>query len=201
MVYLLAFITWAVLHSLTASIAFKEMVRGWIGSRRYDGLYRLFYNAIAVLTFVPVLWLLAAAVPDRILWRVTEPLSYFFLSIQLLGLLGLGISLWQTDLFRFAGIGQALRYVQGNEPINPPPVLVIQGTYAYVRHPLYFFSLLFIWFSPSMTMSALSFNILATLYFWIGSIYEERRLGAIFGEAYGQYRQRVPRLIPIKITK
>jgi hypothetical protein len=55
MVFLLAFITWAVLHSLTASGAFKEMVRGWIGARPYDGLYRLVYNAIAVVTFVPVL--------------------------------------------------------------------------------------------------------------------------------------------------
>jgi protein-S-isoprenylcysteine O-methyltransferase Ste14 len=200
MVFPLALITWAVLHSLTASIAFKEIVRGWTGARPYDGLYRLAYNAIAALTIIPVLWLLAAAVPDRILWQVPEPLSYIFLVIQLLGLIGLGISLWQTDIFRFAGLGQALRYLQGNESINRQPTLVTRGSYAYVRHPLYFFSLLLIWFLPIMTLSALLFSSMATLYFWIGSIYEERRLSATFGDAYSQYKQRVPRLIPIKIT-
>ncbi len=200
MVFILAFITWAVLHSLTASTAFKEMFRGWIGYRLYDGFYRLVYNAVAVITFVPVLWLLAAALPNRVLWQMPRPWSFLFLFIQLLGMIGLGISLWQTDLIRFAGLGQALRYLQGTEPINPPPTLVIEGTYAYVRHPLYFFSLLLIWFLPNMTLSALLFNILATLYFWIGSVYEERRLSATYGEAYSQYRQRVPRLLPIKIT-
>jgi protein-S-isoprenylcysteine O-methyltransferase Ste14 len=139
-------------------------------------------------------------VPERILWQVPEPLSYIFLFIQLLGLIGLGISLWQTDLFRFAGLGQALHYLQGNESINPQPTLVTRGTYAYVRHPLYFFSLLLIWFLPIMTLSALLFSSMVTLYFWIGSIYEERRLSATFGDAYSQYKQRVPRLIPIKIT-
>jgi protein-S-isoprenylcysteine O-methyltransferase Ste14 len=77
---------------------------------------------------------------------------------------------------------------------------VTRGSYAYVRHPLYFFSLLLIWFLPIMTLSALLFSSMATLYFWIGSIYEERRLSATFGDAYSQYKQRVPRLIPIKIT-
>jgi len=198
--FLLAFITWAVLHSLTASIAFKDMIRDWTGARRFDGLYRLAYNAIAVFTFVPVLLLLASSLPNRILWRVSQPLSFLFLFVQLIGLIGLAISLWQTDLFRFAGLGQALRYLQGDEPINPPPTLVVKGTYAYVRHPLYFFSLLLIWFLPVMTLNAFLFNMMATLYFWVGSIYEERRLYATFGEAYERYRQRVPRLIPIKLS-
>jgi protein-S-isoprenylcysteine O-methyltransferase Ste14 len=68
-----------------------------------------------------------------------------------------------------------------------------------VRHPLYFFSLLFIWLNPQMTLASLLFNLLATLYFWVGSIYEERRLTAEFGEAYKAYRREVPRLLPTRI--
>jgi protein-S-isoprenylcysteine O-methyltransferase Ste14 len=36
----------------------------------------------------------------------------------------------------------------------------------------------------------------ATLYFTLGSLLEERRLEVTFGQAYRDYRQRVPWLIP-----
>ena len=38
--------------------------------------------------------------------------------------------------------------------------------------------------------------LLFTLYFWLGSIHEESRLVAEFGEAYKEYQTLVPRLIP-----
>ena len=47
-----------------------------------------------------------------------------------------------------------------------------------------------------MTRNVLALNIGITLYFWIGSIYEERRLVAEFGEAYREHQRRVPRLVP-----
>jgi protein-S-isoprenylcysteine O-methyltransferase Ste14 len=65
-----------------------------------------------------------------------------------------------------------------------------------VRHPLYFFGLLFLWLTPVMTINLLTTYLLFTLYFYIGSFFEERRLRAEFGPAYRQYQQRVPRLIP-----
>lgn len=39
-------------------------------------------------------------------------------------------------------------------------------------------------------------NLLFGLYFWIGSIYEERNLVKDYGKAYEKYRQEVPRFIP-----
>ncbi len=50
-----------------------------------------------------------------------------------------------------------------------------------------------------MTLGALLFNILATIYFWVGSFYEEKRLLAAFGEEYEHYRRAVPRLFPTRI--
>jgi len=55
--------------------------------------------------------------------------------------------------------------------------------------------------NPVMTLGSFLFNVLATLYFWIGSIYEERRLLAAFGEAYEEYKRSVPGLVPIRIFR
>jgi protein-S-isoprenylcysteine O-methyltransferase Ste14 len=199
MLFITAFIFWSVLHSITASAGFKIMIRSWVGQRPYDGLYRLTYNLFSAITFLPVLWLLTTIVPNDVIWRVPQPVSYLFVLIQLVGVVGLIVSLLQTDLMRFAGIGQAARFLRGEEEINPPPTLVTRGTYAYVRHPLYFFSLLILWFLPIMTWSTLLFSLLSTIYFWVGSILEERRLISTFGDEYSRYQQHVPRLLPIKL--
>ncbi len=199
MLFITAFIFWSVLHSITASAGFKIMIRSWVGQRPYDGLYRLTYNLFSAITFLPVLWLLTTIVPNDVIWRVPQPFSYLFVLIQLIGVVGLIVSLLQTDLMRFAGIGQAARFLRGEEEINPPPTLVTRGTYAYVRHPLYFFSLLILWFLPIMTWSTLLFSVLSTIYFWVGSILEERRLISTFGDEYSRYQQHVPRLLPIKL--
>lgn len=199
MLFITAFIFWSVLHSITASAGFKIMIRSWVGQRPYDGLYRLSYNLFSAITFLPVLWLLTTIVPNNVIWRVPQPFSYLFVLIQFIGVVGLIVSLLQTDLMRFAGIGQAARFLRGEEEINPPPTLVTRGTYAYVRHPLYFFSLLILWFLPIMTWSTLLFSVLSTIYFWVGSILEERRLISTFGDEYSRYQQQVPRLLPIKL--
>lgn len=194
-----SFLLWAIVHSITASTGFKDLAREWRGQRIYDGFYRLVYNLFALITFLPVLYLGGRLIPAQTLWSISFPIAILFVLVQLIGLVGLMVSLLQTDLLRFMGLGQAVRYFRGEQVINPAPQLVISGTYKLVRHPLYLFSLLVLWFFPIMTLTLLVFNICATLYFWIGSIYEERRLIAQFGETYAAYRRRVPRLFPIKL--
>ncbi len=66
-----------------------------------------------------------------------------------------------------------------------------------MRHPLYSAGLLFIWLTPIMTTSSLALTLGLTAYIYIGSIFEERRLVARFGQAYLDYRRAVPRLIPM----
>jgi protein-S-isoprenylcysteine O-methyltransferase Ste14 len=159
-------------------------------------MYRLAYNVFSVVSILPLLILLATRVPATILWRVRRPFSYAFVLVQLGGLAGLALSLLQTDVWRFAGVRQALRYLQGAPEPDPPGAFVQSGTYGLVRHPLYLFSMLLIWFTPLMTLNTLLFNILATLYFLLGAIHEERRLLLEFGEAYRRYREEVPAFLP-----
>jgi protein-S-isoprenylcysteine O-methyltransferase Ste14 len=170
-----------------------------MGDRAYDGTYRLFYNVLAAVTLLPVLVAGILALPHRMLWEVSQPFSLVLVGVQLVGIVGLGISLLETDIMRFVGLGQLIRYLRGDEDVNPEPTFVTTGTYRIVRHPLYFFSLLVVWFTPIMTLSLLLFNVAATLYFWAGSAHEEKRLLQAFGEEYEAYCERVPRLLPFKI--
>lgn len=195
--FFVSFILWALLHSITASRRVKAVVRHRVGDRVYAAWYRVFYNVFAFITILPVFYILWTQVPGTVLWQIPQPWSYAAVAVQVVGLLGLAASLWQTDIWEFVGLRQAWRFLQGQEELTLPPKLVTAGTYALVRHPLYFFSMLLLWFNPVMTLNSFFFNLLATGYFWAGSRVEERRLADFFGEQYTQYRRRVPGLFPL----
>ena len=199
LVFSLVFALWALVHSLTAARPFKRWVREKVGKRAYAGFYRLFYNAFSLVTFLPVLVLLGRGVPTRLLWRIPMPFFLLFVLIQIAGRVGLAVSLLQTNPLHFAGLSQLIRYLQGEEDPDPRGELVTGGVYRLVRHPLYFFSMLVLWFAPLMTLDIFAFNLLASLYFFVGALHEERRLAAEFGEAYLQYRREVPAFIPFLI--
>jgi methanethiol S-methyltransferase len=192
----ITFVGWALFHSITASRAAKDWIRRTIGRRAYAGFYRFVYNVIAVLTFLPVLYVLAFLVPATVLWRVPLPWGWLMIGVQVVGLGGLIVSLLFTGPFSFLGLSQVWRYLQGAPDPDPPSAFISSGPYALVRHPLYLFSLLVIWFTPLLTLNLLAFNLLATLYFWLGAIHEERRLAVAFGPQYRRYQRTVPFLLP-----
>lgn len=196
--FALSFVIWAVVHSVTAAASTKAFVRRRFGERAFAGWYRLIYNVLALISFVPVLYFLWTGFPQRVLWTIPAPLRYVTIMVQLLALLGLALSLLQTDVWAFVGVRQVVRFTQGAPDPELPATLVQSGPYAWVRHPLYTFSLVFLWLNPVMTLSSLVLNLFALAYFWIGSIYEERRLVREFGDVYRSYQARVPRLVPWK---
>jgi len=179
----------------STKIAFRKR----FGERAFQGLYRFLYNLISVVTFLPILYIMWTQIPQVTLWTIPYPWRTITMGIQLLALFGLAISLLQTDIWSFIGFRQAARFLQGATDPTVPDKFVNTGTYRWVRHPLYFFSLLLIWLNPDMTLGTFLFNVVATLYFWIGTVYEERRLLATFGEDYREYQRGVPRFLPIRI--
>ena len=193
-IIILWMIGFSLIHSITADNRFKDWVAQIISERFRHGWYRLFYNALSVISLAPLFVFMAGiAVP---IYSVPSWLSPIFLLIQLIGFIGLVISILQIDWMRFAGFKQAYAYLMGEPlPLDDEP-LQTKGLYAFVRHPLYLFSLLFLWFSPTLTNAGLVFNILATLYFVFGSIIEEKRMISYYGEPYTKYQQNVPWLIP-----
>jgi protein-S-isoprenylcysteine O-methyltransferase Ste14 len=184
------FVAYAAVHSLLASLTVKGWARRVFGPGT-DRWYRLIYNVFAVVTLLPIFRMIAL-LPAATLYVVPSPWRWLMTGGQILALIGLLASLAQTGPLHFLGLAQLLaaRPAKGS-------VLRVRGLYGWVRHPLYTFSMLFFWLTPSMTTNLLTTFILFSLYFYIGSIFEERRLLAEFADAYQDYHRRVPRFIPI----
>jgi len=197
LIILLGMAVFAGLHTLTASQSFKQTIRMRIGDRLYHGFYRIFYNIVALISLAPAT--LSIGFSQNIVWQM-DGVSIYIINIinliQIIGTLGMIISLFQIDILRFAGIKQVWAYfTDGELPLKNEP-LQRNGLYRYVRHPLYFFGLLSMWFVPMMVDSQLLFTILATAYFVFGSRWEEQRMIKAFGQDYIDYQQSVPWLIP-----
>ena len=196
---LLAMLGFGVVHSLLASHAAKTVAGGVFGDRHSRGWYRLVYNGLAVVSVLPALALMVA-LPDRELYRIPAPFSALALILQAVGALGIVYSLYQLDLAHFSGLKQWAGWLRRmkvhSESDTSASHLVVDGLHRYVRHPLYTSSMIVLWLASPMTINRLTFIIAATAYFYVGSIFEERKLVAEFGDAYRDYQRRVPRLAP-----
>lgn len=179
---LLSLAIWGVVHSFLASQLAKDLFN--IGR-----LYRLGYNLFAGVSFLPILYL-SATLPDTPLYQIPAPWSYLLFTGQGLSAVLLLVSLLQTDTLSFIGLRQVF------EEKETPSVLTTRGPYKWVRHPLYTFSLLFIWLSPSMSQNSLALYIGVTIYVFIGAYFEERKLLREFGEAYAEYKRKTSFIIP-----
>lgn len=187
---LVGLLLYGLIHSLLAGQRAKSQFERAFGARAYHGLYRLIFNLIATITFLPFLLLLIAA-PSTAVWSVDGAFALALRAVQVLGLIGLTLSLLQIDLGEFAGLAQLRAYLLGEPlPLAPRP-LQVRGVYRWFRHPLYLFAMLVLWAQPLMTDVMLGFVLGSSLYFAIGSRYEEKRLLAIYGEQYSAYLERV----------
>jgi len=193
-VIILWMLGFALLHSLTADKRVKTWIGDTFGERFRQGWYRLFYNIVSVVTLAPLFLHMASI--SEVIYSVPGWLNPVFRVLQIIGLIGAAISILQIDWMRFAGLRQLMAYFSGADlPLADEP-LKTDGLYGFVRHPLYLFSLMLLWFSPTLTNTGLFFNIAATGYFVFGSIIEERRMIDYYGETYREYRGKVPWLIP-----
>jgi protein-S-isoprenylcysteine O-methyltransferase Ste14 len=190
------FLVFALMHSLTASHAFKTKLFGL--SPKLKTWYRVIYNLVS-LAIIGFWWI--SLPQDSILYQ----LHGFFLSL-LVALQIVFAWLFLKSIFAqngmiFLGIKQVLMKVRkGKLPnyLDEPRrgKLVTSGLYRYMRHPMYTFAMLVLICSPIMTMNLLYSIIIFALYFWVGSYFEEKNLVSRFGDDYREYQKNVPRFIP-----
>jgi protein-S-isoprenylcysteine O-methyltransferase Ste14 len=64
-----------------------------------------------------------------------------------------------------------------------------------VRHPLYLGVIIFIWCNMFSTTD-LVINSVLTVYIFIGTLLEEKKLILEFGDSYIQYKKEVPMIVP-----
>jgi len=184
---ILAIVLWGIFHSLLASTGIKDLFCRAYGNG-FMRVYRLFYNIYAVVSFLLILYLMVT-LPDRNLYQVSSPYDYLMRVGQGASFFLLVVALFQTDLLSFAGLHQLFEEEKSAK-------LVTSGLYAFVRHPLYTFSLLILWFSPSMSLNYFIVYAALTVYVLVGIVFEERKLLSEFGQEYADYRSITPMLIP-----
>jgi protein-S-isoprenylcysteine O-methyltransferase Ste14 len=189
LIVLLVVLVYGLIHSLLASMWFKNLICRWMGSST-DRWYRLGFNLLATLTFLPVV-AFPALLPDQPLYAIHFPWVLLSSVGQLLAVYALVIGLRQTGVWQFLG----LRQLVTSEKVDSPE-FVVGGLYRYVRHPLYTAGLVFIWLTPLMTVNILALNLGLSVYLIIGAKFEERKLEREFGKVYLSYREKTPMLIP-----
>jgi len=194
---ILLFALFALSHTWLASAKLKSVLAESIGEK--IAFYRLFYN-LSSLIFFSFFYILSPKT-DIIVYDLQFPFDIITFALQVLSLVGFYWASKSINLNEFLGIAQIKRLINKEydlSDLDEKQELNISGAFKFVRHPIYFFSILFLGLRPTMTLFYLTMLICIVIYFYVGSIFEERKLVEKFGEKYLEYQKNVPRIFPIK---
>ena len=184
----LAWCLYFALHSVLAANATKA----WVGRRWPQSLpaYRAAFNLISLVALLPVLWLLYTT-GGPWLWRWQGVLWWLANGLALAALLCFAASTRAYDMDEFLGLRQ-LRRSAADDKAD----FALSLFHRYVRHPWYCFGLVLLW-TRDMNAPLLVSAVAVTLYLVVGSRLEEHKLIAQYGQAYRDYIDKVPGLIPL----
>jgi len=191
----LLFSSFAASHTFLATRKFKIQLADKIGNK--IAFYRLFYNISSLIFFVVVYEL--SPKPDVIVYDLHYPFDIITFALQVLSFIGLIWAVMPVNLKEFIGISQIERYLSGKYKqvdLDERTTFKKEGAFKLVRHPIYLFTILFLTFRPTMDLFYLTMLVCIAVYFYAGSIYEERKLEEIFGDEYREYQKNVPRIVP-----
>lgn len=202
----IATFAFAAVHSLLASRQAKRVVADMVGSKRSEATYRVFYVGQGLLTFA-ALTAYCDSLPKQTIYQLRGPAALLVRAGQIAGIVQLLAGLRQVGLKRWAGWDRLQAWRRGVDlPIAPvaqgPEMaedgsLSASGPFRWSRHPLNFAALPLFWLTPHMTTRRFAFSAVGTAYMVLGSLHEEARLRAAYGEVYERYLQsRVPFFIP-----
>ena len=185
----------SMLFFLQHSIMVRQPVRKRLAGIIPDTFYSAFYALTSGLALLVVM----------LFWQKTpvplytaEGASYWLLRL-LFFLCMAGFSWGTRSLGSFDPLGVKAIKRHLRKKISAQMPLKVRGAYQWMRHPLYFFSLIMLWSCPVLTADRLLFNLMWTTWIIAGTILEERDLVREFGAQYQEYQKRVPMLIPYKL--
>jgi protein-S-isoprenylcysteine O-methyltransferase Ste14 len=183
LVSLAALLLFAVQHSGMARTSFKRLWARMAPAHLERSAYAA--SSGLVLLLLVVVW---QPLPGPDLWR--GPAWLVALPLTAVGLLAL-----INGRFDHAGLF-GLRQAWTPNTLPTPERLLVLGPYRYLRHPLMACLLVFLWTQPTMSFTSLLLSGGLTAIIFVGILLEERDLLERFGQAYADYRARVPALIP-----
>ena len=187
-IYGLAWLSFGVIHSVFAGVA---------ANRRLDSLfgvyYRLAYNLWAGLHIAAV-WALGGALIGDQPYDLEPSVAGAMTGIGVLGVVVLVLALREYDLGRFSGMAQIRAQKKGITLSEDEP-LITGGLHLFVRHPLYLGVYLILWGRATGDFG-LATAVWGSVYLFIGAAFEDRKLLALYGNEFRDYKDRIPAVIP-----
>lgn len=192
-IYALLWIAWCTLHSTMISTPVTDHLKRRLGSG--FRFYRLFFNMVAMATVTPLFLCFQAEPFFRWEGHLIIGQVCLFVIVGFLFIAGMR----HYDLLQFLGIRQ-IRDGASNSLLSKSGRLDSTGILGATRHPWYLAAMIAFWLGPMSTLAIIR-NTIMTAYVLVGTLLEERKLVAEFGEEYRQYQKRVSMLIPYRWTR
>ena len=175
-------------HGIMARPAFKRWLTGFLPPHLERSTFVWFAAALVIVMiqfWQPI---------EGDLWNVTGAGMIALYAISVLGWLTVPVTSFLTDHFELFGLRQVFEFAVDRP--RSKPEFKERAFYRKVRHPMMLGFLIAFWAAPHMTAGHLLFAGLMTIYILIGIYFEERDLERAHGQAYRDYRARVPKLLP-----
>jgi protein-S-isoprenylcysteine O-methyltransferase Ste14 len=130
-----------------------------------------------------------------VVWEVGGPAASVLTALSWAGWGLVLVATFVIDHFELFGLKQPIQHFRGIPPTKP--AFQVRYFYRWTRHPLYLGFFVAFWSTPVMTVSHLLFAGVVTTWVLIAVRFEEHDLVAEHGEAYREYRRRVPMILPL----
>lgn len=187
----LFWILWCALHSLMISNVVVASLKERFGDRYR--FYRIFFNLVSLLTLVPVLIYSDSMRGDPFFaWSGAWKPVQLVMALCALALFYAGGR--HYDFQQFLGIRQVVEN-ESKKGLTETGGVDTSGILGVIRHPWYTAAILIIWARP-LDMAVLVTNSVLTVYLFVGTFLEEKKLAAEFGDEYRDYQKRVPMFLP-----
>jgi len=229
--FFLAIVVWSVVFAgnlgFLKSVDSGAPVRSWTQSGLADvALILLFGVQHSVMARAPFkAWLarslpqaaerssyvLASSIALAVLFLYWQPISIaiwnfnsgwprtLFMALFWIGWAMVLASTFLIDHFDLFGLRQAWLFLRGRD--YTPVQFKESWAYRTVRHPLMASFVLAFWAAPTMTIGHALFAAGMTAYILVGIRFEEKDLESAHGNAYADYRRRVPMLLPLPMRR
>ncbi len=194
-VFTLLWVLWCIIHSLLITSSVTKYLE--IKSVNYFRFYRLFYNFVAVITLLPILFY-SHQIKSKLLFSWEGYLIIIQLIFFIIAFILFLTGARKYDIMQFLGIRQ-IKSGQLHVPLSESGKIDMTGILGITRHPWYLGAILVIWvINKNIYVTTLISNVILTVYLIIGTYLEEKKLITCCGDKYKDYQKQVSMLIPVK---